>query len=149
MGRKTFVFPFATYYLEGYMKLIDMYNGCKEQYPEAVVFIKSGKFYLTFDNDAFIIGYLLNYKKVNNKVGFPESAKEKVVMELNNKEINYFFIDEDGKQYDNNQYYLCLKKANEDIMVTNIANSLVKTIKEKITLDFDNYGKIKDFINEL
>lgn len=70
-------------------------------------------------------------------------------MELNNKEINYFFIDEDGKQYDNNQYYLCLKKANEDIMVTNIANSLVKTIKEKITLDFDNYGKIKDFINEL
>lgn len=131
------------------MKLIDIYNEYKEQYPEAVIFIKSGKFYVTFDNDAFIISSIFNYKKVNNKVGFPEGTEEKIKLGLDDKRINYLFVPEDLVQFDDNTYYLYLKKANEDIMVTNISNSLVNLIKKKIMMDFDNYEKIRKFLSEL
>lgn len=130
------------------MKLIDIYNDYKSKYPDVVIFIKSGKFYLTFDNDALISGLICGYKRVNNKLGFPEQSLDKVINLFKEKNINIIIGD---KQYFNscNNYYLWLKRANDDLMVGNMANTLLQVIKEKITSDFNNYEKIRNFLNEL
>ncbi len=56
---------------------------------------KSGTFYVVFDNDCYILYLLLDYKIINNKVGFPTSALTKVINVLEEKKINYEVIGED------------------------------------------------------
>ena len=57
------------------MKVVDLYNTYKDNYKEYVVFIKIGNFYETYNNDAYIISKIMNYKvkniSNNVRVGFP------------------------------------------------------------------------------
>ena len=55
---------------------------------------KSGTFYVVFDDDCYILYLLLDYKIINNKVGFPKSALTKVINYLEDKKINYEVIGE-------------------------------------------------------
>ena len=43
---------FATHILEENMKLYEIFEMMKAKYFDAIVFIKSGKFYVVYDNDA-------------------------------------------------------------------------------------------------
>lgn len=131
------------------MKLIDIFTTEKSNYPDAIIFIKSGKFYTTFDNDALIISYLFSYKKINNKVGFPENSLENVCEKLKEVKINYVVYEEDNYFDEENNYYEYLKKSNDNLVISNMCDSLMKNIKSKVLDDFDNYKKIKDFIHEL
>ncbi|MGM9879635.1 MAG: hypothetical protein ACI31R_06425 [Bacilli bacterium] len=54
-----------------------------------VILRQVGKFVNVFDEDAVIISYLLNYKLVNDKVGFPMNALNKVINTLEEKKISY------------------------------------------------------------
>ncbi len=54
-----------------------------------VTFRKVGGFYHVFDDDIYILNYLFNYKIINNRVGFPISAINKVINTLEEKKINY------------------------------------------------------------
>ena len=47
-----------------------------------------GKFINVYNEDAYIISYLLNYKIINNKVGFPLSSLNKVINILDTNTIN-------------------------------------------------------------
>ena len=40
---------------------------------------KMGLFYQVFDDDALILHFLLNYKIIDSKVGFPSNALNKVI----------------------------------------------------------------------
>ena len=130
------------------MKLIDVYQNIKEKYPDAVAFIKSGKFYLTFDNDASICNLLCGYKIVNNKLGFPEGVCEKVKKIFEDKQID-FFIDDNIFSFEGNNYYLWLKKDSDDLIVNNMVKTLNGVIKTKLENNFNNYDRIRKFLNEL
>ena len=45
------------------MKLKDRFSSIKNRYLNDIVLIKSGSFYITFDQDAIIMNYLFSYQK--------------------------------------------------------------------------------------
>ncbi|HHT38076.1 MAG TPA: hypothetical protein GXZ95_01520 [Mollicutes bacterium] len=83
------------------MKLIDKYNMNKESNNNSIILLKSGIFYKTFNNDAYIIAYLFKYKinKMSNyvMVGFPEKVIENIEERLIKEKVAFIIIDE-GKQ---------------------------------------------------
>ena len=131
------------------MKLIDLYNSAKEQYLDVVVLMKSGGFYITYNNDALLLNYFLHYKKINDKVGFPTNALGAVEQKLNENEISYVIIGEKENIKKGNNYYIYLKKANESLVIDNMCASLINKIKNKVSEDFNNYKQIKDYLDEL
>lgn len=48
------------------MKLKDFYLDIKSNNKDLIVLVKYGNFYKCFEDDSYIINYLLNYK-INNK----------------------------------------------------------------------------------
>lgn len=130
------------------VKLHDFFEVKKEDHFDAVVMIKSGKFYVTFDKDAEILHKLLGYKVVHHRVGFPESAKEQVIQKLNEKHLSYL-LDEEKNSDSDNQYFIYLKQIQEEELIENMCNNLLKKMKEVVVKNSDNYGKIRNFLNEL
>ena len=129
------------------MKLLKQYKILKEKYSQNIILLKSGTFYVTYENDAYILNYLLQYQINDSKIGFPKSAIDKVLEVLKENTINFLF--EDVKiEYDNNNYdkilYLAKKKyyqeLNEKILLEQIS-FLIKNNPE-------NLSKIRSFIDE-
>ena len=58
----------------------------------AIKIRKNGTFYSIYDDDCYILYYLLNYQIKNNKVGFPKSALNKVISILEENKINYVIL---------------------------------------------------------
>lgn len=131
------------------MKLHDIFKCEKSTYLDAVVLIKNGKFYVTFDNDALILHHLLDYKIINNRVGFPENALSHVTEILNHHHVCYVIDGEESKKSEENTYYRLLHKVNDQMIVENMCDNLLKKIKEVVVENFDNYDKIRNFLNEL
>ena len=80
--------------------LKEKYKELKLNHPKSIIFIKSGNFFITFNQDAIIINKILNYKikKLNNdyiRVGFPISSINKVSEILTKNEINYIIYEDD------------------------------------------------------
>lgn len=104
---------------------------------ETITLYKIGKFYNTYNDSAIILNYLFGYKiLIDNKVGFPESALNKVINTLEDKKINYQIIDKDNnndhKKYGNfNNYNKVLKQALK-----------YKDIKQRV-------DRIEDLINQI
>lgn len=61
------------------MKLKDFYLDIKSNNKDVIVLVKYGNFYKCFEDDFYIINYLLNYK-INNKnsLGFKVNAINKM-----------------------------------------------------------------------
>ena len=81
---------------------------------------KMGLFYNVFDDDALILHYLLHYKIIDNKVGFPSNAINKVINSLEEKNISYKILNDsqDNKDFkDLNKYDFYLAKAKDAIVV--------------------------------
>ena len=99
------------------MSTVDVVRTIKQVHPYDVILIKIGKFYHAYGRDAYVVSFVFNYqmKKVDintNTTGFPETALNKVMKTLSEKNINYKILDrgdnynsfeeEDFKQ--NNKY---------------------------------------------
>ena len=56
---------------------------------DKVVLRKNGGFYSVYGNDCYILNYLFGYKIIDDRVGFPISAYEKVLKALEDNHINY------------------------------------------------------------
>ena len=110
---------------------------------------KVGLFYNAFDNDALIINYLLDYKIINGRCGFPINAIDKVLNLLDEKKINYKVDNDDIKQYKDNKYSLYLSKAlnknNIYESLLNIQKKIEMLDEEKVT---DLLVKIEELVNE-
>ncbi len=91
---------------------------------------------------------LCGYKIVNNKLGFPEGVCEKVKKIFEDKQID-FFIDDNIFSFEGNNYYLWLKKVSDDLIVNNMVKTLNGVIKTKLENNFNNYDRIRKFLNEL
>ena len=135
-------------------KLYDKYKNLKNDFKESVVIIKSGIFYYTFDNDAYIMNHLLEYKIIDNKVGFPTSNK-KAINKLNESRINNVILENNDiitSKFSDNNYVryleMVLDKVENDIYIENIMN-LVKEIIYKSNKDYDEiYNYLLNFISK-
>ena len=83
------------------VRLIDKYNKNKESNENSIVLIKSGIFYKTFNNDAYIVAHLCNYKinRLSNfvMVGFPENTIENIKEKLLKENVSFVIINEDNR----------------------------------------------------
>lgn len=82
-----------------------------------VLYKDDGKFYKAKGFDAIILNYLFGYQIINNRVGFPDTAIDKVREELDKEEISYQIVYNDINplfvNFDNNKYLDILNKANK------------------------------------
>ena len=93
---------------------------------------KNALFYEVYDDDAVILNYLLGYKNIKGRVGFPINAFAKVINILEDKKINYKIIDEqeEVKDFKNlNQYLNILAKASDKVEVNNKINKILDKLK--------------------
>ena len=130
----------------------EKYYKYKLDYRNYIILIKIGSFYECFDKDAFIINKLFNYKlkRVNNsfKLGFPIKTIDKIILKLNELNINYIIVDEEiiKKEFENNNY-INYKFNMEEIFyntlriekITNYLNDNIYNINDKL-------GKIEEII---
>lgn len=135
------------------MKTVDKYIKFKSSYKDYVVLIKSGNFYYSFDDDAYILKYFFNYQIRDNKVGFPINAKAKVKSVLNRHNVNLLeIIDEYAyvlETKNENEYESKLKEAKSNILISNMLSNLMNSIEVKVKKEEANYRLIKDFVDEL
>lgn len=65
----------------------------RNNFPDTLVLIKSGNFYRCYDDDSFIIAYLMDYQVkttvLNDMAGFPVDSLNKVLDQLELRRINY------------------------------------------------------------
>lgn len=130
------------------MKLIEKYNITKNNNRDSIVFVESGVFFYTFDDDACIINYLFSYQIKDNSLGFPKTALEKVIYELEKRHINYVLNGEE-KNYKDNQYLNMLHNSKKEYLLNSDIDLLIANIKFKIQEDNKNLNKIRSFIDEL
>lgn len=90
--------------------MLEKYYKYKLDYRNYIILLKIGSFYECFDKDALIINKLFNYKlkRINNsfKLGFPIKAIDKILLKLNEENINYLLIEEKivKKEFKDNNY---------------------------------------------
>ncbi len=92
------------------MKVIDVYNETKVKYPKYVIMIKIGVFYEVYNEDAYVIHNIMDYKvkdmKNNKRLGFPVNSYNKVIIGLDRAKVNYMVIDKEiiKKKFNKNNY---------------------------------------------
>jgi DNA mismatch repair ATPase MutS len=83
------------------IKQIEKYYLAKEKFSKSVVLIKCGIFYEIYNEDAYIISYIFDYKikefSSHVMAGFPEKVIEKVKGKLTKEGISYVILDNDKK----------------------------------------------------
>lgn len=127
--------------------MLDIYTKLKSDNKEFIILINNGKFYYVFNDDAYIIYYLFNYKINNNMVKFPDNILNKVIKELKYKDIGYIIYNKDiikeyGDSIKYNKYYLLgIDKYNKDIIINNCKCLLLK-------LEYRELKNIYDIIYE-
>ena len=118
---------------------------------EHVKIRRQGKFYTTYEDDAYVLHAISGYRISKGRVGFPVNSLGKVQNNLEDKKISYVIIEkdrevekEDFKAKNNYQKYLelgkksCEQKAREE--------ELIDAIK---ALPNEKIRKIMKFINEV
>ena len=133
------------------MKLKDRFKDLKRDYKDFIVLIVSGSFYVSYDSDAVLLSYLFSYQIKNDRVGFPSSTLDKVVSSLCEKHICVVVVGSEILEsvFDDNQYYVYLDEAFKFFNNHTMLESLIDRIRLLVMRDFDNYIKIKGFIDEL
>lgn len=136
------------------MKLREKYSYLKREYSDFIVLIKSGSFYITYENDALILNNIFNYQIINNKVGFPIRSIDKIMNSLNDLEINYIIDNNDESDIlefsgDTNEYLTYYEQAKKYEFRESMNKILLDKIKFLIENNQDNYEKIRRFIDEL
>ena len=73
--------------------MLNLAQKIKDNYPDTICLIDCGMFYRCYDEDAYIISYLLGYKlksiTANDMAGFPNSSIKEVTNRLMGNKIDY------------------------------------------------------------
>ena len=121
-------------------------------YPDYIIFVKIGKFYTVYNQDAYIISYKLKYRLkieesnyIRYSCGFSDIALNKVRTKMEENKINYLILDrrnnyEEDAKYNNgnlNKYNEILEKskryANNIIRLDKINNYFIENINKEET----------------
>ena len=113
------------------MAVVDMVNNIKELFPDYVVLIKLGNFYECYNIVSNILAYLFKYKiktltKGDKVSGFPIVSYNKIISNLEKRNINYISIDKkhNYEEIDKMNY----KKKNKYKEVVDRANKYINII---------------------
>ncbi len=144
------------------MSIQNVIEPIKKVHPEFVIMIRAGEFYHCYGKDAYLVSYLCEYKVVDKppfKVcGFPRQAKNKVIVNLEDKKINYIVLDkrnqyevEEKEDYKNlNQYKKVYEKArkyvNHKLRIEAIYEYLLQNSKKDSIKEVLN--QMEEIINE-
>lgn len=136
--------------------MLEKYYKYKIDYKEYVLLFKYGNFYETFDNDAYIISKLFNYKLVKMKdtfrCGFPINSLSYVLDNLCGMSINFIVIDKDTikeREFESNCYSNYKMDDNIKYNINSI-NNIIKYLNDNysnIEIN-DKLKKIEGIINE-
>lgn len=127
-----------TYNSEVSMK--EKYDLYKLNYKKYIVLFKCGNFYLALNDDAIVMNNVFKYK-INEsanfiKVGFPITSLNKIISELDKKQINYILVDKDitlKNKNINNKYNNYLSKTNNYEILFSRINKINKILKNNLT----------------
>lgn len=85
-----------------YEYIRDMETDYHQKYPDSILLVLSGNFYNVYGKDAYLLSYLFRFKLIQKvykteeekevyvpKTGFPRNSLDKVLLELEEKKINY------------------------------------------------------------
>lgn len=99
----------------------------KLEYSKYILLFKCGNFYISLNKDAIVMNNIFNYKIKEStnffKTGFPINSLNKVLMELENKNVNYLVINEkiiNKQKYKKNNFDNYLK--NYEVYLSRISN---------------------------
>lgn len=129
-----------------------MLKSIEEIHKQDVCLFKIGSFYHAFGRDTYILSYLFGYKIKEASIekswiecGFPKNSAPKVMAQLEEKKINYVFIDrrnnydvDDKMDFGNlNRYVHFYEKAkkfvNHKRRINNITNYLLENIDSNVS----------------
>ena len=92
------VFPFIMRKKAG-GKRVNKYDYLVSQYPDHVVFLKEGRFYLVKSESAYLVNYLFGFRMYFSQdmlcTGCPPELMEKVTEVLKNLQIDYIIVNHD------------------------------------------------------
>lgn len=132
--------------------MLEKYYKYKLDYRNYIILIKIGSFYECFDKDAFIINKLFNYKlkRINNsfKLGFPIKAIDKIILKLNELNINYLVVDEEviRKEFKENKYLKYNFNSEEILYNTLRVEKIIDYLNNNIFSISDKLDKIEEII---
>lgn len=88
--------------MQKYKYIKDMETEYHQKYPNSILLVLSGNFYNVYGKDAYILCYLFHFKFIHKlykteeekevyvpKTGFPRNSLDKVLIDLEDKKINY------------------------------------------------------------
>jgi len=111
---------------------------------------KQGKFYTAYEDDAYVLHAVFNYKVSNGRAGFPINVLGKVTNTLDEYKIDYVVIENDKevikKQFPINSYNKYLKKGKEHNARIKDEEELIEKIKN---LSEEKTLKIIKYIEEV
>lgn len=126
------------------------YEFFKLEYKNYIILFKCGNFYISINDDANIMNSVFNHKIVDAgsfiKTGFPISALNKIIVELENKQINYLILDKEiinKSKFKNNNYNNYLTYNNHNLNFNRI-NLINKILKDNIA-----NNNINDILNKI
>lgn len=133
------------------MKIKDKYKELKYLNFNKVILIKSGNFYISYDEDAIVLNHLFSYQIVNNKIGFPLVTLPKIKEKLDELNVDYIIYNNEDEittqTNEDNNYMNIYNKAKKEEFTTKINEVLIDRIRFLLK-DPNNYEKIKRFIDE-
>lgn len=137
--------------MEEIMKIKDKYKELKYLNFNKVILIKSGNFYISYDEDAIVLNHLFSYQIVNNKMGFPLVTLPKIKEKLDELNVDYIIYNNEEEittqTNEDNNYMNIYNKAKKEEFTTKINEVLIDRIRFLLK-DPNNYEKIKRFIDE-
>lgn len=117
-----------------------------------IKFRKTGSFYSVYNDDAYVIAYIMKYKLVyidenNIKTGFPIYLLDEVLYYLNKNKISYVVLDNPVifKDYKNENRYLKFLHKNQSIDSIRFPNSK-KEFKGNFKVLFLDENEIQNFV---
>ena len=108
-----------------YETIRDMETEYHKKYPNSILLVLIGNFYHVYGKDTYIMCYIFKYKIVNSlykimgndiisvpNTGFPCNSLDKVLLDLEDKKINYVI-----KAKDKNDIFKDFKKLNTYFLI--------------------------------
>lgn len=125
--------------------MLNLAQKIKDNYPDTVCLIDCGMFYRCYDEDAYVVSYLLRYKlnsnSSNDMAGFPNSSINDVTSKLMRNKIDYkiFKINKlsleitDSLSFgSDNNYEVVYEKSYRYMKLKNRINRLFQKLIERI-----------------
>ena len=117
---------------------------------EHVSLRKRGKFYSAYEDDAYVIHAIMDYKVKSGRVGFPAETLPKVINELEECKVDYVIIENDRevdkKHFAKNNYFKFYKEGYKLCEKINREEDLIRKVE---SLSDDKINKIIKYIEEV